>query len=98
MTVVVPTDRPTSVRYRVIKRFVTSLCYLSSRDVCHTTVSDLFPFPFTREKERDLTQSYDESLFTNRKFKNKLTTQNIHQKLRLHNHCGPTIGNSVIDC
>ena len=40
--------------------------------------------------ERDLTQSYDKNPFTNRKFKNQVTTQKRHQKLRLHNDCGPT--------
>ena len=39
------------------------------------------------KKERDLTQSYDES---QKKFKNELTTQQRHQKLRLHNSRGPT--------
>ena len=42
-----------------------------------------------REKERDLTQSYDESPFTKRKFNNQYTTQKRHQKRRLHNDCGP---------
>ena len=41
-------------------------------------------------KEGDLTQSYDKNPYTNRKFENQRTTQNRHQKLRLHNHCGPT--------
>ena len=40
-----------------------------------------------REKEGDLTQSYDENPYTYRKFKNQLTTQNatktsITQRLR----------------
>ena len=32
-----------------------------------------------REKERDLTQSYGENPYTNRKFNNKLTTQRCNQ-------------------
>ena len=42
-----------------------------------------------REKERDLTQSYDKSPYNNGKFNNQVTTQNRHKKLRLHNDCGP---------
>ena len=42
------------------------------------------------EKEGDLTQTYDENPYTNRKFENQWTTQKGHQKLRLHNDCGPT--------
>ena len=37
-----------------------------------------------REKEGDLTKSYDEKPYTNIKFKNQLTTQKRHQKFRLH--------------
>ena len=44
----------------------------------------------TREKEGDLTQSYDKTPYTNRKFENQRTTHKRHQKLRLHNDCGPT--------
>ena len=33
---------------------------------------------FTREKERNLTWSYDENPYTNRKFNNQLTTQKRH--------------------
>ena len=42
-------------------------------------------------KGRDLTQSYDKSPYTNRKIQ-KATWQHKkrHQKLWLHNHCGPT--------
>ena len=43
-----------------------------------------------REKERDLTQSYDEMPYINRKFNNQFTTQKHHQKLRVHNDCRPT--------
>ena len=43
-----------------------------------------------REKEGDLTQSYDKTPYTNRKFENQRTTHKRHQKLRLHNDCGPT--------
>ena len=43
-----------------------------------------------REKDRDLTQSYDERPYAKRKFNNQLITQKRHQKLRLHNDCGPT--------
>ena len=42
------------------------------------------------EKGRDLTQSYDESPYTNRKLNSQLTTQKRRQKFRLHNDCGPT--------
>ena len=55
----------------------------------------VFPSPswsapiLDREKERDLTQSYEEIPFTNRKFNNQLTTQKRHHKLRLHNDCEP---------
>ena len=45
-----------------------------------------------REKERDLTQSYDKTPYTNRKFENQRTTHKRHQKLRLHNDC---LGRSV---
>ena len=43
------------------------------------------------EKGRDLTQSYDKSPDTDRKIQ-KATRQHKqrHQKLRLHNDCGPT--------
>ena len=43
-----------------------------------------------REKEGDLTQSYDKTPYTNRKFENQRITHKRHQKLRLHNDCGPT--------
>ena len=43
-----------------------------------------------RKKEGYLTQSYDKNPYTNRKFENQWTTQTCHQKLRLHNDCGPT--------
>ena len=43
----------------------------------------------TREKEGDLTQSYDKTPYTNRKFENQRTTHKRLQKLRLHNDCGP---------
>ena len=43
-----------------------------------------------REKEGDLTQSYDKTPYTNRKFENQGTTHKRHQKLRLHNDCEPT--------
>ena len=43
-----------------------------------------------REKEGYLTQSYDKTPYTNRKFENQRTTHKRHQKLRLHNDCGPT--------
>ena len=36
-----------------------------------------------REKEGDLTQSYDKTPYTNRKFENQKTTHKRHQKLRL---------------
>ena len=46
----------------------------------------------SREKGRDLTQSYDKSPYTHRKkkTKNNVATQKRHQKLRLHNECGLT--------
>ena len=44
----------------------------------------------SREKGRDLTQPYDRSPYTDRKIQ-KSTCQHKerHQKLRLHNDCGP---------
>ena len=46
---------------------------------------------YSREKEGDLTQSYDKTPYTNRKIrKPKDNTHKRHQKLRLHNDCGPT--------
>ena len=45
---------------------------------------------YQKRQERDLTQSYDENPYTNRKFNNKLTTQKRHQKLRLHSDCWHT--------
>ena len=39
---------------------------------------------YSREKEGDLTQSYDKTPNTNRKFENQRTTHKRHQKLRLH--------------
>ena len=44
-----------------------------------------------KKKELNLTQSYDENPYTNRKFNNQLTTQRRHQKRRIHNDCGPTL-------
>ena len=44
----------------------------------------------SREKERDLTQSYNKNPSTNRKFENQWTTQKRDKKLQLHNDCGPT--------
>ena len=46
---------------------------------------------FTERKGRDLTQPYDRSPYTDRKIQ-KATWQHKerHQKLRLHNDCGPT--------
>ena len=45
---------------------------------------------YYRVKEGDLTQSYDKTPYTNRKFENQRTTHKRHQKLRLHNDFGPT--------
>ena len=36
-----------------------------------------------REKEGNLTQTYDENPYTNRKFENQWTTQKRHQNLQL---------------
>ena len=46
---------------------------------------------YIRDKERDLTQSYDKSPYTHRKFQ-KVTWEHkkLHQKLWLQNDCGPT--------
>ena len=43
-----------------------------------------------REKGRDLTQSYDKSHYTHKKIE-KAMRQHVkrHQKLWLHNDCGP---------
>ena len=46
------------------------------------------------EKEGDLTQSYDKTPYTNRKFENKRTTPKRHQKLRLHNDYTTDLGRS----
>ena len=43
-----------------------------------------------KRKIGDLTQSYDETPYINRKFENQRTTHKRHQKLRFHNYCGPT--------
>ena len=45
---------------------------------------------YIREKERDLTQSYDKSPYTQKSKKQRDNTKKRHQKLRLHNDCGPT--------
>ena len=45
---------------------------------------------WTKREKGDLTQSYDKTPYTNRKFENQRTTHKLHQKLRLHNDCGPT--------
>ena len=47
-----------------------------------------------REKEGDLTRSYDEIPYTNRKFENKRTTHKRHQKLtqRLRTDFGRSVG------
>ena len=63
----------------VITQFVTTVMKLKTMN---TT--------FWREKEGNLTQSYDKTLYTNRKFENQRTTHERHQNLRLHNNCGPT--------
>ena len=42
-----------------------------------------------REKERDLTQSYDEKPYTNT-IQQTIDNTKTTQKLRLHNDCGPT--------
>ena len=43
-----------------------------------------------KKKGRDLTQYYDKSPHRQKNPKNNVTTQKRHQKLRLHNDCGPT--------
>ena len=58
--------------------------FISGRDMINNWIVEL------REKEGDLTQSYDKTPYTNRKFENKRTTHKRHQKFRLHNDCGPT--------
>ena len=47
-------------------------------------------FVLKEKKEGDLTQSYDKTPYTNRKFENQRATNKRHQKRRLHNNCGPT--------
>ena len=59
-------------------KFYPKLCFVSS-------------FTLTkREKEGDLTQSYDKIPYTDRKFENQRTIHKCHQKIQLHNDCGPT--------
>ena len=43
-----------------------------------------------KERGRDLTQSYDISPYTHRKFQKATWQHKKHQKLRLHNDCGST--------
>ena len=43
-----------------------------------------------REKEGDLTQSFDKKAGSKQKIRKQWTTQKRHQNLRLHNDCGPT--------
>ena len=44
-----------------------------------STTIDRSAFKIRGEEKRDLTQSYDKSPYTNRKFNNQLTTQKRHQ-------------------
>ena len=47
-------------------------------------------FCFIREIGRDLTHSYDKSLTPDKDPKSNLTTEKLHQKLRMNNDCVPT--------
>ena len=51
--------------------------------------------PMSREKERDLTQFYYESPYTNRKFNNQLTTQKRHKKTSITKRLRAELGRSV---
>ena len=49
------------------------------------------PLRFAGDTKRDLTQSYDKNPYrTNKNFENQWTTHKRHQKLQIHNDCGPT--------
>ena len=41
-------------------------------------------------KEGDLTQTYEENPYTNRKFENNMGNTKTPSKRRLHSDCGPT--------
>ena len=70
--------------------FLSLHTFLSNRTPIKSNREKTTVFFFAREKEGDLTQSYDKTPYTNRKFENQRTTHKRHQKLRLHNDCGPT--------
>ena len=67
----------TKINFIIVNNFITYIDYL----IAHKS---------PKGKERDLTQSYDESPFTNIKFNNQFTSLKRHQKLRLHKDCWPT--------
>ena len=50
---------------------------------------------FQREKEGDLTQSYDKTPYTNRNFENQRTTQKRHQKTSITQRLRTDLGRSV---
>ena len=50
---------------------------------------------FQREKEGDLTQSYDKTPYTNRKFENQRTTHKRHKKTSITQRLRTDLGRSV---
>ena len=71
-------------------RFLLKVCILNQQKSIYYTFFLILICIRQREKEGDLTQSYDKTPYTNRKIRNQRTTHERHQKLRLHNDCGPT--------
>ena len=49
----------------------------------------------SREKEGDLTQSYDKNSYTDRKIKNQWTTQKRHPKISITQRLRTDLGRSV---
>ena len=71
------------------------LIFLFASNIHITNINFIHVLPhvlidISKRKKGDLTQSYDKTPYTNRKFENQTTTHKRHQKLRLHNDCGPT--------
>ena len=69
-------------------QFPSSACNQKDK---HLKIYKLTSIKRPREKEGDLTQSYDKTpLYQQKIRKPKDNTHKRHQKLRLHNDCGPT--------
>ena len=67
--------------------------YLSIFDVCIGTLEERGNF--VREKEGDLTQSYDKTPYTNRKFENQRTTHTTPPKTLITQRLRTDLGRSV---